>query len=114
MRECPHRSVPKRDCPHLDFALPAADFSALARARFSVRDFRPDPIPEALLGAILDDARYAPSWSNTRPYCLAVASGERRDRLSAAYVKAYESALPLRRREPLALAKAIMTRSLPD
>jgi len=58
-----------------------AEFAALVRARHSVRDFRPDPIPDEVLNSILDDARYAPSWSNTRPYIVAVASGERLDRL---------------------------------
>ena len=90
------------------------DFSALIRARRSVRDFRPDPIPDAVLAAILDDARHAPSWSNTRPYCLAVASGERADRLRAAYLRAFDAALGLQHRDPMALAKAVLLRRWPD
>ena len=45
-------------------------FSDLASARHSVRDFRPDPVPGEVLDAILDDARQAPSWSNTRPFMV--------------------------------------------
>ena len=51
-------------------------FSDLATARHSVRDFRPDPVPSQVLDAILDDARQAPSWSNTRPFMVALATGE--------------------------------------
>jgi len=90
------------------------DFSALVQARYSVRDFRPDPVPEGVLDAILDDARYSPSWSNTRPYCLAVASGERRDRLRDAYVRAFDASLGLQHRKPAAIARAVLTRTWPD
>lgn len=92
----------------------ADEFSALLRARHSVRDFRPDVIPAEVLDAILDDARYAPSWSNTRGYCLAVAGGERLQRLSAAYVAAFEAAKGIQQRKPAAIAKAILTRGFPD
>ena len=51
-------------------------FSDLATARHSVRDFRPDPVPSQVLDAILDDARQAPSWSNTRPFMVALAARE--------------------------------------
>jgi len=90
------------------------DFAKLVRARHSVRDFRPDPVDESTLAAILDDARHSPSWSNTRPYCLAVASGERKDRLKDAYVKAFTEALPLQRKEPAAILRATLLRRWPD
>lgn len=95
--------------------MPPDDFSALVRSRHSVRDFRPDPVPDDVLAAILDDARHAPSWSNTRPYCLAVASGEQRDRLSAAYQQALDVSLGLYRREPAAIARGLLLRrGVPD
>lgn len=90
------------------------DYEALIKARYTVRDFRPDPVPDDVVDAILDDARYCPSWSNTRPYVLAVASGERRDRLAAAYLKAFDASLPLQRKDPKAIAKAVLTRGWPD
>ena len=92
-----------------------ADFTALARARSSVRDFRADPLPDDVMDAILDDARYAPSWSNTRPYCLAVATGEQLDRLRRSYVEAFDASLGLQHRDPKALvAAALLRRGYPD
>ncbi len=58
-----------------------SEWSEFVRSRRSVRDFRPDPVPDDLLHAVLDDALAAPSWSNTQPYRLAVASGDRADRI---------------------------------
>ena len=54
-------------------------FSELAAARYSVRDFRPDPVATEIVEEILEDTRQAPSWSNTRPFMLALATGERAD-----------------------------------
>jgi len=90
------------------------DFSELVQARYSVRDFRPDPIPADVLAEILDDARFAPSWSNTRPYVLAVASGEQADRLRAAYLSRFEESLDLRHGKRGALFAAWLRRTLPD
>lgn len=89
------------------------DFTALAQARFSVRSFRPDPIPADILDAILDDARFSASWSNTRPYCVAVASGERAERLRTAYVSLFDAVAGVQRREPRAVVRALLSRSLP-
>jgi nitroreductase len=92
----------------------ADDFAELIQARRSVRDFRPDPVPEEVLAAILDDARHAPSWSNTRPYCLAMATGDRLDRLRTSYTAAIGASLPLQHLEPIAVVKAALTGGLPD
>ena len=86
----------------------------MVQARHSVRDFRPDPIPADVLAAILDDARHAPSWSNTRPYLLAVASGEQADRLRAAYLARFDESLELRHRKRGAALAAWLRRTLPD
>ena len=50
--------------------------SDLIRTRRSVRDFLPDAIPETLLQEVLADANWSPSWSNTQPDRVAVASGQ--------------------------------------
>lgn len=71
---------------------PAALLSELLRTRRSIRDFRPDPVDPVLLEAILDDARQAPSWSNTQPYRIAVATGDLRDRLAAALCERFDLA----------------------
>jgi nitroreductase len=72
---------------------PAAVLSGLLRQRRSVRDFKPDPVPADLLEAILADASQSPSWSNTQPCRLAIASGEFRDRLSREYCDAFDASM---------------------
>lgn len=42
-------------------------FLDLVRSRRSVRHFRPDPVPEALLDELLEAARWAPSGFNLQP-----------------------------------------------
>ena len=62
------------------------DFSALAHSRRSTRDFLPDLVSDADLDDVLEDGMSAPSWSNTRPFMFAIATGDQRDRISAALV----------------------------
>jgi nitroreductase len=63
-----------------------APFSDLAHSRRSVRDFLDTPVPQDVLDAIVRDALVAPSWSNTRPYRFAIATGQVRDDISAKLV----------------------------
>ena len=49
--------------------------NGLLHARFSCRAFRPDPVPEGTIRAILRAARRAPSWCNAQPWQVIVASG---------------------------------------
>jgi nitroreductase len=72
-----------------------SQFEALLRSRRSVRDFRPDPVPDELLRAVIADAVSAPSWSNTQPYRLAVATGATRDRIAGALTETYDLAAQL-------------------
>lgn len=70
-------------------------FSELVASRHSVRDFRADPVPSEVIEEILEDARQAPSWSNTRPFMLALATGDRTDRLRAAYTAEFDATFPV-------------------
>ena len=63
----------------------AAWVSQFLASRRSARSFLPTPVPQAILDQVLTDALTAPSWSNTRPYKIAVASGEQRNRISAEF-----------------------------
>lgn len=63
------------------------EYRKLAASRRSTRDFLDSPVDPAVLEEILTDGMTAPSWSNTRPFMVAVATGEQRDRISAALVK---------------------------
>ena len=59
------------------------DVSEFLSSRHSVRDFLPTPVPHDIIDKILHDALAAPSWSNTRPYRVAIATGHTRDAISA-------------------------------
>jgi nitroreductase len=61
-------------------------FHDLAASRRSTRDFLDTKIAAAVLEEILNEGVTAPSWSNTRPFMVAVATGEQRDRISNALV----------------------------
>ncbi len=72
-------------------ALNPEEISTFLHSRRSTRDFLPNPIPQEVLDAILEDALTAPSWSNTRPFMIAVADGEIKNRISAEFSKRWES-----------------------
>ena len=75
-----------------DSGSPAADaFAALARARTSVRGFTDQPVPDALLRALLVSARLAPSGANLQPGSFIQVRGAVRDALSQAMSNAYRS-----------------------
>ena len=65
--------------------LTSEQVSEFLASRRSTRDFRSDPIPQEVLDSIFEDALSAPSWSNTRPFKIAIASGESLDRISAEF-----------------------------
>lgn len=66
------------------------EFSKFLSSRRSTRDFKSTPIPQNVLDQILTDALTAPSWSNTRPFKVAVASGDIRDRISAEFLSRWD------------------------
>lgn len=90
-------------------------FAALVRSRRSVRDFTSDPIDEDLLERVIADATWSPSWSNTQPYYLAVATGSARDRLEDQLTTHYDAGMSAQRGGVLGKAKILVTRTgLPD
>lgn len=93
----------------------AQAFSSLVRSRRSVRDFLPTPIPQTLLDAVLADANTAPSWSNTQPYRLALASGALRDRLQEELTSRFDQAMAAQGAGWLGKLKLLVTPGgLPD
>ena len=58
-------------------------FQAITTRR-SIRRFKPDPVPEALIREILEAARWSPSWGNTQPWEIVVVSGESLERFKKA------------------------------
>lgn len=62
--------------------LSSQEFSEFAQLRRSTRDFLDTPVSRETIEEILTDGMTAPSWSNTRPFVVAIAQGEQRDRIS--------------------------------
>jgi nitroreductase len=48
------------------------DLREAIRTTGSVREFRDEPVPDALVASVLDDARFAPSGGNRQPWRVAL------------------------------------------
>ena len=70
--------------------------SEFLASRRSTRDFLATPVPQELIDQILTDALTAPSWSNTRPFKVAVATGEVKDRISVEFLARWEALAKIR------------------
>lgn len=70
------------------------DLSAAIEARHSVRAFLPKPVPRETLLGIFERAQRAPSWCNIQPWRVHVASGDARDRLTAAFLREAQEGAP--------------------
>lgn len=70
------------------------DLHDALHARSSIRAFRPDPVPDATLHRVLTAALASPSWANTQPYLLALATGPRCDALRGDLLAATEREVP--------------------
>jgi nitroreductase len=62
------------------------EFSQFLASRRSTRDFLATPVAPEVIEQILTDSLTAPSWSNTRPFKVAVATGDVRDRISSEFL----------------------------
>lgn len=62
------------------------------RARRSIRAFRPDPVPKALVEEILTLASLSPSGTNIQPWRVHVAAGDVRRQLEAEVLRHRETA----------------------
>ena len=70
-----------------DSSSPNAEWvSNFLASRRSTRDFLPTEVPQEIIDQILTDALTAPSWSNTRPFKIAVATEDVRDRISGEFL----------------------------
>src|SRR5262249_46981295 len=57
------------------------DFEQVVNSRYSVRMFRPEPVPDETIRRILLLAQKTPSWCNSQPWQLAITRGEGTERL---------------------------------
>lgn len=93
----------------------ASAFSDLVASRRSVRDFSATPIPQTVMDAILADANASPSWSNTQPYRIAVATGPTREQLAQQLGTRFDKGMAAQRGSWWGKLRILMTRDgLPD
>lgn len=72
------------------------EFQQLIRARGSVRAYKPDPVPDETLQAVLEAARLAPTADNRQAFMLyVVPTAGRRDELRRVYHRDWFSQAPL-------------------
>jgi nitroreductase len=64
-------------------ANPAASFDDVVLGRRSIRGYKPDPVPKALIREVIEMAMRAPSSLNTQPWNFYVVAGEPLDRIRA-------------------------------
>jgi nitroreductase len=82
-----------------DLNQPAADVFAAARTRRSIRAYRPDAVPPALLRDIVELARHAPSGSNIQPWRVHVLTGATLARVGGAIRSAFLNDEPGHKRD---------------
>lgn len=72
------------------------NFSELVAMRYSVRDYRPDPVDEADLAMVLEAARLAPTACNKQPFRLVlIRTHGRQEELQRIYGRPWFGAAPL-------------------
>ena len=72
------------------------EFSELIAARYSVRAYRPDPVEDEKLQAILEAARLAPTAANRQPFQIVVLhTAGREEEIGKVYRKAWFVQAPL-------------------
>ena len=57
------------------------DVESAIRGRRSIRAYRAEPVPPALVSEILDAARWAPSWADTQDWNVYVITGDALERV---------------------------------
>ena len=75
-------------------AAPIDVLEALLRERYSVRAFKPEPVPRATIDRVLDAAQRTASWCNSQPWQVVIASGEARERFRKAIYAEASSGAP--------------------
>jgi nitroreductase len=72
------------------------DFSELILRRYSVRAYKPDPVPTNLLNVVLEAARMAPTAANRQPFRLIVLkTAGRQSELKRIYYRDWFGQAPL-------------------
>ena len=69
-------------------------FDDVILGRRSIRGYKPDPVPKALIGEIIGLAMRAPSSMNTQPWNFYVITGEPLDRIRAGNTERKVAGIP--------------------
>jgi nitroreductase len=69
-------------------------FDEVIYGRRSIRDYKPDPVPRALIEEVLALAMRAPSSMNTQPYHFYVITGDALDRIRAGNTERMVAGVP--------------------
>ncbi|QGP91146.1 Nitroreductase NfnB [Neomoorella glycerini] len=64
-------------------------------SRFTCRTFKPEPVDRNTIYTVLEGALRAPSWANTQPWEIFVASGSALQRLREAYLGNFSKNVPV-------------------
>jgi nitroreductase len=65
------------------------------KTRFTCRAFTSEPVDKDTIRAIIEAALKTPSWGNTQPWEIFVASGQSADRLRKAYTERFAQDVPV-------------------
>ena len=76
-------------------------FEKLIKARRSIRGYRRDPVPAAVIDEIIEVAKWAPSSMNTQPWRVHVVTGAPLDRIREGNTRNMVAGIPPRRDFPM-------------
>ena len=78
-----------------DNSLKIENFASLVRERRSVRGFLDRRVPDDILKAVFDTARWAPSGTNVQPWHVCVASGEVCEALRRGFLDRFDAGVKI-------------------
>src|SRR5665647_415789 len=64
-------------------------------SRFTSRAFKPDTVAKETIFNIMEAAHHSPSWGNTQPWEIFIASGPALERLRSAYTEHFAQDIPI-------------------
>jgi nitroreductase len=64
-------------------------------SRFTCRAFNPDAVTKETIFNIMEAANHAPSWGNTQPWEIFIASGPALERLRSVYTEHFTNDIPI-------------------
>ncbi len=70
------------------------DVITALKTRFTCRAFKPDALDKETIMKIMEAANHSPSWGNTQPWEIFVASGPALERLRALYIDHFDQDVP--------------------